>query len=101
MKFYRFPTPIIPPFFILKDMIGDCFLIALLSYAHNFSLAEYYSRKHRYEIQSNQELLAYGFANIFSSFFQCIASGSSSSRTRIQSKFGGKTQVILKSTITN
>jgi MFS superfamily sulfate permease-like transporter len=81
-------------------MIPECFLIALLSFSHNYSIAKYYSSKDHYSIHSNQELFAYGAANIFASFFQCFASGASSSRTMVQHKFGGKTQVNILLSVT-
>lgn len=93
--YFRFPRPTIPPFFLLKEMLAECFLIALLSYSYNYSIAKYYSTKNHYKIHSNQELFAYGAANIIGSFFQCFASGASSSRTMIQNKFGGQTQVVF------
>ena len=40
-----------------------------------------------------QELLAYGTANIVSSFFSCFVSAASLARSVIQDKVGGKTQV--------
>lgn len=83
-----------PPLYIITDIFPECILIAFMSFIYNVSLVDYYSKWHRYEINSNQELLAYGAANIFSSFFYCFPSGASSSRTNIQSKFKGKTQVL-------
>lgn len=75
-------------------MIIDSILIAIIAFATNFSLADMFSKKHRYKINVNQELLAYGLSNVVSSFFPCFASGSSLPRTCIQDETGGKTQVV-------
>lgn len=41
-----------------------------------------------------QELLALGCANVFASFFACYPCSASLSRSLVQEKTGGKTQVI-------
>ena len=89
------PGPVMPPFFILKDMITQCFLTAVVSFAINFSLADLFSKKHRYKININQELFAYGSTNIFTGFFPCFATGASLARSCVQNNAGGKTQVFI------
>ncbi|RNA14710.1 solute carrier family 26 member 6-like [Brachionus plicatilis] len=54
------PPPQIPPLFIVKDMIIEAFLIAIVSFAINFSLCDLFSKMHRYKINTTQELFAYG-----------------------------------------
>lgn len=75
-------------------MFVDCFLIAIVSFAINFSLCDLFSKIHKYKINTTQELLAYGASNVFSSFFQCIASGGSLARSCVQNNAGGKTQLV-------
>ena len=89
------PGPVMPPFFILKDMITQCFLTAVVSFAINFSLADLFSKKHRYKININQELFAYGSTNIFTGFFPCFATGASLARSCVQNNAGGKSQVFI------
>ncbi|RNA14745.1 solute carrier family 26 member 6-like [Brachionus plicatilis] len=54
------PSPQIPPLFIIKDMMLEAFLIAIVSFAINFSLCDLFSKMHRYKINTTQELFAYG-----------------------------------------
>ena len=89
------PGPIVPPLFIIKDMITQTILTAIIAFAINFSLADLFSKTHRYKININQELLAYGATNIFSGFFPCFATGASLARSCVQNNAGGRTQVRL------
>ncbi len=45
---------------VFITLIGDAVNIAIVSFALNISLVKYFSHKHDYEINSNQELLSYG-----------------------------------------
>lgn len=65
-------------------MILSSFLTAIVAYAINFSLADLFSKKHKYKINTTQELLANGATNIFASFFPCFASGASLARSCVQ-----------------
>jgi solute carrier family 26, other len=87
------PGPTIPPLFIIKDMITQTILTAIVAFAINFSLADNFARLHRYKINITQELFAYGTTNIFSGFFPCFATGASLARSCVQNNAGGKTQV--------
>jgi solute carrier family 26 protein len=91
------PEPKIPPLFLIKDMALESFLTALIAFTINFSLADLFSKKDRYKINTGQELLAAGASNIFGSFFPCFTSGASLARSCVQYNSGGKTQVIVKS----
>ncbi len=93
-KKLRLPSPSIPPLFIIKDMFMDTFLIAIIAFTINFSMADLFSKKQRYKINPTQELLAAGASNLFASFFSCFASGASLARSSVQFNAGGKTQVI-------
>ncbi|RNA14181.1 solute carrier family 26 member 6-like [Brachionus plicatilis] len=87
------PSPESPPLYLLKDMIFPCFLIAIVTYAINFSLCDLFSKTHHYKINPNQEFLAYGASNVFSSFFSCFVSAGSLGRSCMQNNAGGKTQM--------
>jgi hypothetical protein len=90
------PGPVMPPLFIIKDMITQSILTAIIAFAINFSLADLFSKTHRYKININQELFAYGATNIFSGFFPCFTTGASLARSCVQNNAGGRTQVIFK-----
>ena len=89
MPLPRFP-PISSVFFML---IGDAFNIAIVSFALNISLVKYFSNKHDYEINSNQELLSYGIGNLACSFFSGFPACSGLTRSLIVEGIGARTQV--------
>ena len=90
------PGPSIPPLWIIKDMFLQCFLTAIIAFAINFSLADLFSKIHRYKINISQELFAYGATNIFAGFFPCFCTGASLARSCVQNNAGGRTQVNIK-----
>nr|XP_039272942.1 solute carrier family 26 member 6-like [Styela clava] len=67
--------------------------IAIVIYAIEISLGKMFAMKHGYDIDSNQELMALGSSNIFSSFFSCFPCAASLSRSVIWDEVGGKTQI--------
>ncbi|RNA30886.1 solute carrier family 26 member 6-like [Brachionus plicatilis] len=88
-----FPEPRLPPLFLFKDVMVDCFIIAIITFVSNFSLCDSFSKTHRYHINANQELFAYGVSNLFGSFFSSYVSSGSLSRSSVQNNAGGKTQL--------
>ena len=94
--FYLFnslPVPEIPRLDLMKSLIVDSLIIGIVSFAVLLSLAKIYAKKNKYKINPNQELIAIGSANIFSSFFSCYPCAASLSRSSVQEKTGGKTQI--------
>ncbi|GBM31172.1 Sulfate transporter [Araneus ventricosus] len=87
------PSPTPPRLDILPHLIGDSFAIAIVAYAISLSMAKLLSKKHKYAIRPNQELLALGCANVFASFFSCYPCSASLSRSLVQERSGGRTQV--------
>jgi len=57
-------------------------------------MASLFARKHKYKIDSTQELYAYGLTNVISSFFVCFPSGASMSRSSVLEAAGGQTMII-------
>lgn len=87
------PTPQIPRTDLFTDLITDSFSVAIVVFAITLSMAKLFAKKHNYEINPNQELIALGSANIISSFFLCFPCGTSLSRSLVQERAGGKTQL--------
>ena len=83
-----------PAIHIFPDLFGHAILIACVSLCINFSLCDLFSKKDKYKINCNQELLAYGNSNLFSSFFPCFSSGGSLARSCVQYNAGGRTQLV-------
>ena len=72
----------------------DAVSIAIVAFAINVSLAKLFAKKHAYEVDTNQELVAYGLTNLLTSFLNCFVNVASLSRSLVQEGVGGKTQVI-------
>ncbi|CAF1641455.1 unnamed protein product [Adineta ricciae] len=87
------PTPTIPTFESFNQLIISAVVIAAVSLSISISLAKMFSRKHNYKVSSNQELFAYGMANVISSFFQCYPSACPLGRSVVQEGSGGKTML--------
>ncbi|XP_044739846.1 solute carrier family 26 member 6-like [Chrysoperla carnea] len=78
---------------LMPEIILESFGIALVSYALLLSVGMLLATKHFTKIDSNQEALAMGLTNIFSSCFHCIPCAISLSRTLVQDSVGGRTQL--------
>lgn len=65
----------------------------LIIYIEGISISKSFARKGGYEIDTNQEFLAYGAANIAPSFFQGMPLNGSVSNTAINYESGAKTQL--------
>ncbi|KAJ9578591.1 hypothetical protein L9F63_005193 [Diploptera punctata] len=88
-----FPAFTSPAFPLFLKIIYDSFFITLVSYSVSMSMATMFATALNYDIDGNQELLAYGLANVFGSFLQCLPISSSLSRSIIQQITGGKSQI--------
>jgi high affinity sulfate transporter 1 len=74
-------------------LLAGAAAIALVSYADTSVLSRTMALRGGYEVNSNQELVALGAANMASGFFQGFPVSSSSSRTPVAESAGAKTQV--------
>ncbi|NWY62694.1 S26A8 protein, partial [Chionis minor] len=89
----RFLPPTLPDLSNLSKIIQHAFCLAIVSYFLLVFVGERYASLHNYNIASNQELIAVGLCNIFSSFFKSFVVSCSISGTVIQEKTGGRTQL--------
>ncbi|KAL1460017.1 hypothetical protein WDU94_011958 [Cyamophila willieti] len=87
------PVPEAPPMWLVPKLILDGLIIAIIAFSINISMASILAKKMNYKVDSNQELLASGFSNIFASFFSCVPFAASLSRSLIQMQTGGQTQL--------
>ena len=87
------PAPRIPSMAGAQDLIVDGVIIAVIGFAMAITMAKLMSDRHEYEIDSNQELLAYGITNTVSSMFGCFMSTQAPPRTMVQEATGCKTQL--------
>ncbi|CAB3404211.1 unnamed protein product [Caenorhabditis bovis] len=85
-----FPLPNMPRIDLWPYMVKDAVPIAIVSYMLTLSLGQIYSKKHKFRLDSNQELLAMGIINIGSSFFPTFTTTTSMSRTVLNESCGGR-----------
>ncbi|XP_060930629.1 solute carrier family 26 member 6-like [Limanda limanda] len=85
--------PVFPDISLFGQVIGDAFAVSVVGYGIVISLGRIFALKYGYKVDSNQELIALGLSNSFGGIFQCLSISTSISRSEIQERAGGKTQV--------
>ena len=75
-------------------LLGDAAGIALVSFTSGVLTAKSFARRNRYEIDANQELIAFGAGNIASGLAQGFPVTGADSRTAVNNAMGGKTQLV-------
>ncbi|KAG8577248.1 hypothetical protein GDO81_010114 [Engystomops pustulosus] len=88
-----FIPPVAPDVSLFPQIIVPAFSIGILAYALAVSLGKVYAIKYNYEIDGNQEFIAFGVSNIFSGCFSCFCATTALSRSAVQESTGGKTQI--------
>ncbi|CAC5369646.1 unnamed protein product [Mytilus coruscus] len=83
------PTPQLPR--VSVDIIGHSIVVGLIVFVLTISMARLCEVKHGYSVNDNQELVAYGIANLGGSFFSCFPACVAPPRTVILSTMGAKT----------
>jgi len=73
----------------LKDIFRGAFAISIIGLVEAISISKSIGTKTRQRIDSNQEFIGQGIANIVGSFFQCLPSSGSFSRSAINYINGG------------
>ncbi|KAK0422536.1 hypothetical protein QR680_007629 [Steinernema hermaphroditum] len=89
-----FPTPKPPMVSLFFDIIVDSISIAIVIFGVTYSVGKSFAKKHHYEVVGAQELRALAFIHVASSFFQCIPSSASLSRSTVSSQLGASSQVF-------
>lgn len=77
----------------LSPLLAGAAAIALVSFADMSVLSRTFALRGGYEVDSNQELIALGAANVATGFFQGFSISSSASRTPVAESAGAKTQI--------
>ena len=75
------------------DFVFDCLALAIVIYGVTITLSKALARKHRYVLDNNQELLAYGLSHFVSSFFYCFPVSQAPPRTLLMEANGAKSQL--------
>ncbi|GFR97427.1 sulfate transporter-like [Elysia marginata] len=87
------PAPKIPTegLSVAPNYIVDCFILAILIFANTIAMAKICAKKHNYEVDDSQEMLAYGMCNAVSAFFKCFPSSVAPPRSMVASSMNAKT----------
>ncbi|KAH9387745.1 hypothetical protein TYRP_008939 [Tyrophagus putrescentiae] len=93
--------PTLPRLDLLPQLFTSALLLSFIIYVSTFSLEKMFAKRHGYEVRPNQELLALGTANIVGSFFLCYPCSGSLSRSAVQDRVSGQTQLasLISSTL--
>ena len=81
-------------FLSLPILTGYLNGIALVSFTSGVLTAKSFARRNRYEIDANQELIAFGACNVASGLAQGFPVTGADSRTAVNNAMGGKTQLV-------
>ena len=79
---------------VFKELFADAAGIALVSFTSGVLTAKSFARRNRYEIDANQELIAFGACNVASGLAQGFPVTGADSRTAVNNAMGGKTQLV-------
>jgi SulP family sulfate permease len=84
------PTVDLP---LVTALLPTALTIALVGFMESISVAKAFARKHRYELNANQELVGLGLANLVASVFQGYPITGGFSRTAVNDQAGARTGV--------
>ncbi|GMT11294.1 hypothetical protein PFISCL1PPCAC_2591, partial [Pristionchus fissidentatus] len=85
------PSPALPRVSLIIHLLADAIPIAIVCYIFIISMAKLYAKKHKYRIDSAQEMYACSFFSLLSSFFPVYPVGASLSRSAVCELSGAKT----------
>ncbi len=88
-----FPAPAVPPMENFQIFLLDSIMMSFVCFVISFSMANMFSRKNNYEIDTNQELFAYGMCHAVGSFFFSFVGAAAPPRCAVLHSSGGKSQV--------
>ncbi|MFH4976365.1 hypothetical protein AB6A40_003074 [Gnathostoma spinigerum] len=86
------PTPELPRFSVMSEMISDAIGIAVVTIAIHISLAKMFAKKKNYKVDVGQEFYAVGLTGILCGFFPVYPTSCSLGRTLVNVETGTKTQ---------
>lgn len=88
-----FSAPVLPTTGLKESeaYIKDCFVLAILIFAYTIAVAKICAKKHNYEVDNSQEMIAYGMCNLLTSFLKCFPTCVAPSRSMVASNMNAKT----------
>ncbi len=76
------------------DVFGNAAALMLISFTSGVLTAKSFARRNRYEIDANQEMIAFGASNILTGLGQGFPVTGADSRTAVNDAMGGKSQLV-------
>ena len=91
-----FPHLRLPSFNLaeFKELVHDAAGIMLISFTSGVLTAKSFAQRNRYDIDANQELIAFGACNLASGLAQGFPVTGANSRTAVNNATGGRTQLV-------
>jgi len=77
----------------LTKLLEPAIVISLVGFVESVVISKTYSIKYKYQVSANRELVALGFSNLISSFFQSYPAFGSLPRSRVNDLAGARTQM--------
>ena len=77
-----------------RSLLHDAAAIVLISFASGMLTAKSFARRNHYEIDPNQELIAFGASNLASGLAQGFTVTGADSRTAVNNAVGGRSQLV-------
>lgn len=75
----------------MGSLLVTAFVITLVGFMESIAVAKVYARRHRYELEPNQELVALGYSNVASGLFGGYPVTGGFSRTAVNDTAGART----------
>mgnify|MGYP001818194381 FL=1 len=76
---------------VFGSLVTTAFVITLVGFMESIAVAKVYARRHRYDVDANQELIGLGAANVASGLFGGYPVTGGFSRTAVNDTAGAKT----------
>ncbi len=76
---------------LVGDLVVTALVITMVGFMESIAVAKVYARRHRYEVEPNQELVALGMANVTSGVFGGYPVTGGFSRTAVNDTAGART----------
>ncbi|MDH3682592.1 MAG: solute carrier family 26 protein, partial [Acidimicrobiia bacterium] len=76
---------------LVGDLVTTAFVITVVGFMESIAVAKVYARRHRYDVEPNQELIGLGAANLASGLFGGYPVTGGFSRTAVNDSAGART----------
>ncbi|MFO8099875.1 MAG: solute carrier family 26 protein [Salinibacter sp.] len=89
------PPPTVPPldWGLAQQLAPSALAIGLVGFMESIAVAQAYARRHRYQVDANQELVGLGLANLAGAFFSAYPTTGGLSRTAVNNDAGAQTNL--------